>query len=111
MGFAPLFVREFHEEKIAEYNARQLSRMIEKLDAFDKGAIDLPHLVSSLDGLQSALEGVDAQWKNAFLKQWGVLEDVNADILDRNLTEIPKEHARLLTSTVREIRKLIAESL
>ncbi|WP_145927357.1 hypothetical protein [Bradyrhizobium neotropicale] len=96
---------------MTEYDARQLSLMIDELDAFDKKAINLPHLVSSLDGLQSALEDVDASWKIAFLKQWGVLEDVNADILDRNLTEFPKEHARLLTSAIQEIRKLIAQRL
>ncbi|OAF07471.1 hypothetical protein [Bradyrhizobium neotropicale] len=94
---------------MTEYDVRQLGLMIEKLDAFD--AIYLSHLVSDLDGLQSAMESADAQWKSAFLEHSGVLEDVNADILDENLTEFPNEHARLLTSAIQEMRKLIAQRL
>ncbi len=90
-------------------NARQFNLMIERLNAFEKKAITLGHLVSSLDGLQNALQDVDASWKKAFLKQWSVLEDVYADALDRNLKEIPDQHMGLLRGAIQEIRRLIAE--
>jgi hypothetical protein len=65
--------------------------------------------LSSLDGLQNALRDVDAKWQNAFLKQWGVLERVYADALDKNLKEIPNEHMALINRAIQEIRRLISE--
>jgi hypothetical protein len=85
--------------------------MIERLNAFEEKAIRLGHLVSDLDGLQRALEGIDTQWRNAFLEQWGVLEEVYADLLDRSLEEIPDQHMQFLERAIKEIRRLIAESL
>jgi hypothetical protein len=92
-----------------DYDARQFNLMIETLNAYEKKAINLGHLVSSLDGLQNALEGVNSQWKNAFLKQWGVLEDVYAAILDKNLKEPPDEYKHLIEEAIQKIRRLIAE--
>jgi hypothetical protein len=94
---------------MTDYDSRQFNLMIEKVNAFEEKAINLSHLVSSLDGLQSALKGVNKQWRNSFLKQWGVLEDVHAEILDRNLKEIPDEYMSLIKGALGEIRRLIAE--
>lgn len=96
---------------MTEYDTRQLKLMINELDAFERKAIDLTHLVSTLDGLLSALEDVDTHWKNFVLKQWGVLEDVNADILDKSLTEIPNQHLSLIANAIQEIRSLISQRL
>jgi len=94
---------------MTDYDSRQLNLMIERLDAFERKAINLGHLVSSLDGLQNALRDVDGQWRNAFLKQWGVLEDVYADALDKNLKEIPNEYIALINRAIQEIRRLISD--
>lgn len=94
---------------MTDYDSRQFNLMIEKLNAFEEKAIDFSHLVSSLDGLQSALKDVNTQWRNSFLKQWGVLEDVHAEILDRNLKEIPDGYMPLIKGALDEIRRLIAE--
>jgi hypothetical protein len=85
--------------------------MLEKLDAFDKKATPLGSLISGLDGLLNALEGADEQWKNAFLKQWGVLEDVYANALDKTFAAIPIGHMMLVNKAIGEIRKLIAQKL
>jgi hypothetical protein len=59
--------------RMTDHDIRQFNLMIERLNAFEQKGIDFGHLVSSLDGLQNSLRDVDAQWKNAFLKQWGCL--------------------------------------
>lgn len=97
--------------KMTDYDVRQFNLMIERLDAFEQKAIDLGHLVSSLDGLQNTLQDIDANWKNAFLKQWGVLEDVYADALDKKLRVIPIEHAILINRATKEIRRLISKGV
>jgi len=96
---------------MTDYNARQYNLMLQTLDAFESKSIELGSLVSTLDGLQNALEEVDSSWRSAFLKQWGVLEDVYADLLYRDLKEIPDQHMLLLNKAIREIKRLVAERL
>jgi hypothetical protein len=74
-------------------------------------AAPLGGLISDLDGLLNALEGVDDQWKNAFLKQWGVLEDVYANALYKTFPAIPSGHMVLVLKATAEIRKLVAQKL
>lgn len=98
-------------DEITEYNARQYDLMLGALDAFDKKAIALGKLVSTLDGLLSALKDVDKEWKDAALKQWGVLEDVLAVALDRGVKEIPSEHMIIAKRAIGEFRNLVAQGL
>ena len=85
--------------------------MIERLDAFEQKTLSLGDLVSNLDGLQNALRDVDAKWRNAFLKQWGVLEDVYADSLDKRLIDLPAEWMTLIKKAIEEMRWLISKRL
>lgn len=94
-----------------DYDLRQLHLMTEQLDAYGRGAMDLGALVSRLDGLQNALPDAGASWRNEFSRQWGVLEDVYADSLDKNLKEIPMEHMSLVGKAIQEIRRLVSERI
>jgi hypothetical protein len=85
--------------------------MLERLDAFDKKAIPLGRLISDLDGLLNTLAGIDDRWKNAFLKQWGVLEDIYANALDQTFAAIPSAHLVLVNKAIGQIRQLIAQKL
>ncbi len=94
-----------------DYDIRQYRLMLDKLDAFGTQKLPLSNLISNLDGLLNALEDTDEQWKNAFLRQWGVLEDVYANSLDKNLQEIPGDQQVLVSKAVAEIRKLVAQNM
>jgi hypothetical protein len=91
------------------YNKRQLKLMLERIDWFHRGEIGLPALIANLDGLLNALEGVDQRWKQAFLKQWGVLEEVYADSLDKGLSAVPSENMPLINRAMDELKQLIAQ--
>jgi hypothetical protein len=47
----------------------------------------------------------------AFQQQWGVLEDVYADALDRRFTELPDAHKKPLTNAVANLKALVEEAL
>ena len=91
-------------------NGRQLNLMLESLDAFDNEAIRLPTLISRLDGLLNALDGIDESWRKSFQRHWGLLEDVYANTLDKEYGTIPREHMLLVNKATAEIRRLVAES-
>ena len=96
---------------MTDYDIRQLNLMIAKLNDFERGNLSLNHLVSSLDGIQNALQEIDNQWRNAFLTQWGVLEDINAEALERHSKDSPSEQVSLASRAIRAIRHLVAERM
>jgi hypothetical protein len=81
---------------VIDHDARQLGLMLERLDAFDRKEVSLGKLVSSLNGLLSALQDADERWKKDFLRQWGLLEDVHANALDKSFGKVPSEHLVLV---------------
>ena len=94
---------------MVDKNGRQMNLMLESLDAFDNEAISLRTVISRLDGLLNALDGMDDHWRKAFQRHWGLLEDVYANTLDREYATIPREHMLLVNKATAEIRRLIAE--
>lgn len=97
--------------ELTNYDARQLRLMLEGLDAFGREAIALRDLISNLEGLLGSLESVDDPWRNAFLKKWGVLEDVYANAIDKSFPTIPTEHLALANRAIVELRRLIMQRL
>ena len=63
---------------ISEYDQRQLKLMRESLSSFQKNQIQLGSLIGSLEFLLNAMESVDDDWENKFLKEITTLESVNA---------------------------------
>lgn len=63
---------------ISEYDQRQLKLMQESLHSFQKNQIELGSLIGSLEFLFNAMESVDDEWENKFLKEITTLESVNA---------------------------------
>lgn len=59
-----------------ECDCRQLEAMRSQIDAYRKGGIDLPGLISGLEMLGNMLGDVPAAWIHAFCEKWGVLEEV-----------------------------------
>lgn len=94
---------------MVEKNGRQLNLMLESLNAFDNEAISLHAVISRLDGLLNALDGMDDHWRKEFRRHWGLLEDVYANTLDRGYATIPREHMLVVNKATAEIRRLIAE--
>ena len=74
-------------ENVSEYDERQLILMLEHLTSFEKKQIELSSLVGSLEFLFNALEAVDTEWEENFLKEITTLETANALTIIKNSGE------------------------
>ncbi len=59
-----------------DHDSRQLSAMLQQVDAYRNGVIDLAWLIASLESLRHALQTVPDEWSDAFWSKWGVLEEI-----------------------------------
>ena len=92
------------------YNQRQYKRMLEFLNEYEAERIGLGKLISNLEGLLGSLEGVSDDWRQSFLKTWGVLEDVYSFNVDRQIRQ-DIEDRRLIESSIAELKQMIKEML
>jgi hypothetical protein len=101
-----------------EHDNRQYALMLEHLQSFEKGAIDLGSLIRGLDALFRVLEKHNEPWDYEFRHQWEKLEEVYAVALDlheqglapdlaKTLNE-PKNQA-LIKSAIEKIKALLAD--
>ena len=65
--------------QISNYDKRQLDLMMQQLNSFENGEIDLFSLQSSLEFLFQAMEYVNDFWENSFLEEISTLASINAD--------------------------------
>jgi hypothetical protein len=92
---------------MSDYDNRQYILMIEQLDQFKLKQIDLKHLINGLESLLGVLTEPDEKWKFDFQRQWGVLEDVYADAIDRGRLELPDAHKELVEQAVQKLEAMI----
>lgn len=102
------FKAEFHWE-MAGHDSRQLELMLETLTQVENGEMSIGNAISRLEALVHAMDNVDPQWKNRYLGEWGVLEDVYAVSLDRNSKGLRQDEMTLVEKAVKELRDLVEE--
>ena len=71
------------EQWKTDFDQRQFASMAEHLRRYEHGEADLGSLIAGLEALLLCLEGADENWKAAFRREWGILEEVYAVALDR----------------------------
>jgi len=93
----------------SERDQRHYKRMLEAIPrSWDMAS--LASLIATLDFLLESVEACDSDWKNRFRKQWGVLEEVNALVLDEGRTTFTVDEQQLLNHAVKELKALIEEA-
>lgn len=92
---------------MSDYNIRQFNLMLDQLDQFDLGRIDLHHLVVGLESLVALLDGIDIKRKTDIERKWSVLEEVYSDMLYQNIDVMPDTHAKLVKDSVSMLRIMI----
>jgi hypothetical protein len=70
---------------LTEYDARQLGRMLQRIDAYERDEIVLRRLIDDVEGLIAALESMPATQKEEIRSAWGALEDRYAVALDQKV--------------------------
>jgi hypothetical protein len=61
---------------LTEHDQRQIERMAERLEQFEKGDISLRVLIADLEFLVGALQSVEATIREQLRDKWEVLEEV-----------------------------------
>lgn len=96
---------------MSEYNERQYRLMLSHLRKFEEGQLKLDVLVDDLEGLLNYLDGIPNSWKQAFLHEWGKLEDERAYALSENLKAFDDETSRRLLLAASRLKLLILEKM
>ncbi|HEY1774504.1 MAG TPA: hypothetical protein VGH91_15075 [Gammaproteobacteria bacterium] len=94
-----------------DYNARQYFLMLEAIDSFYKKTITLSTLKNRINNLVGVLEDIDDHRKAAFLKQCGILEQVNATVIDKTFPAIPSQYINVIANATKQIRELVNEEI
>ena len=96
---------------MSEYSERQYRLMLAQLTRFEEGQVRLNVLVDDLEGLLCSLEGLPNSWRQAFLREWGKLEDERAYALSENLKTFDEETSRRLLVATSRLKLLVLEKL
>jgi len=103
-------------KNLNEYDERQLRLMYEVLISFEKTQTELSSLVGSLEFLLNAMESVENDWEEKFLKEVTTLETINAI---RIINESGKEtqeicedkSSKLINNAIFNLKALIEKEL
>ena len=95
----------------SEYDQRQYRLMLERIDAFERGLINLGTLVDDLEGLLHVLEAVCASWEQTFLSHWGVLEEVRAVALDEGWEEFDDKSTKIIFESIGRLKVQVLEKI
>lgn len=103
-------------KKINEYDERQLKLMLKNLISFEMNQIELSSLVGSLEFLLNAMESVEKDWEERFLKEVTTLESINAIRMIKesgeDAPEIDTDRAKeLIGNAVSKLKMLVASEL
>jgi hypothetical protein len=94
-----------------EFDQRQYRTMLDMLIAFERGEIRLDALVGSLEALLNLLNNKEQAWTQKFQSAWGVLEDVRAFALFKNIKSFDERTDQLLRSTVNNLKLMVLEEI
>jgi hypothetical protein len=65
----------------------------------------------NLKGLAAQLYESNPELSRALLREWGVLEEINAYVLDRKLPAVPPEYEVLADEALSRMSDLVVETL
>lgn len=94
---------------IYEHDQRQLSRMSERLDMFEKGKISLGILIADIEFLLGALEAVEHRIKQSLREQWGTLEEIYSVAKVMKAGRLSPDDESAIRDTVKVLRARVAE--
>jgi hypothetical protein len=94
-----------------EYDQRQYGLMLDRLTAFERGAVSLDKLVADLEGLLNALEVAELSWKQTFRHYWGTLETGRAIASSEGTTAFTAEASRALRDAAAHLKLMVLEKI
>ena len=96
---------------INNYDRRQLTIMLDRLECFCSNKLSLHKLIQDLSSLLDALNDIDEEWKTDFRTIWLELEIVYAVMLDEEKNELNKELKSVVNGAVLQLKDLVLSLL
>ncbi len=93
------------------YNIRQYNRMLQAISDYENQHLTLNSLIANLEGLVGALQEVPVEWTDLFRQKWGLLDDVYAEMVYTEQTQMDGFLAQLVSEALRELKLQIEEKL
>ena len=90
-----------------EFDVRQLNIMIQKINAFNNGYLELSNLINDLEALLNILTIQDQHWKDLFKGYWWDLEQVYAVAIDEERSYLDSEDQSIIKNAVENIKKMV----
>ncbi|MGH2731876.1 MAG: hypothetical protein ACRDJG_02850 [Actinomycetota bacterium] len=81
-------------------------RILEAIQDFEAGEVELGDLVTRLEKLINSFEGVSQETVDRFLAEWGVLEDIYAFALDQGWKRLEREDMDLIEKSLLRLSAL-----
>ncbi len=97
-------------ESANDFNRKQYQIIIDKLNMYENGTLDLSRLIGDLEVLLGHIKDEDNNWRTLFLRQWGRLEDIYSIALVENspLSKVDEDNIAI---SINNIRKLVQDAL
>ena len=97
-------------ESVIDYNRRQYQIIIDLLNQFEKGMLDLKSLIGNLGFLLGSLEEVEENWEAEFSMERGQLDTIYSIALVKN-RPISTSDQEEITKSVKNLKKLAEDAL
>jgi hypothetical protein len=96
---------------MTELDQRQYRLMLDRIAAFEEGRIPLDALVDDLEGLLNMLSDASPSWRQAFLHEWGKLEDQRGYALFKGLKFLDEEASDRMLAATKKLRQMIENKI
>ena len=96
---------------MSEFDQRQYRLMLNDLNEFRSGKIQIDALINNLEGLLNALTEGGEGWKKSFLRLWGQLEDARAYALFRDSEALDADSTQRVYAAVEHLKLLVLERM
>lgn len=93
----------------AEHDERQYRKMLEVLRRYEAGEGGLHRTIADLEALLLSLDTPEQTWKKSFYREWAVLEDLYASLLDEGLEKLPPNLDAMVEQAIVVMRELVAQ--
>ncbi len=94
-----------------EFDIRQLNIMLDKMERFTQGKLDLGYLLEDLEALLQILESIDEEWKTEFRSEWINIEEVYAYHLSQQSNRLNQDDFIIIEESLTKMKEMIKNLL
>jgi len=94
-----------------DYDQRQYYLMLDRLNAFEAGKIQIDTLIGDLRGLVQSLQSVTDTWKNDFMLEWADLEIARGVALHREVRHFKESEIKIIREATSKLKLMVLQNI